>query len=320
MPFQDTDADMSSHGHTVVIPLYNKAAYIGDAIASLAVQEVLPCELIIVDDASTDDSLSQARAALSRHAEAFAKTRIKVIALDRNGGPGAARNAGLDRATGETISCLDADDSYRPDALRRVAEAMRDHDLQLLVIGFDSEPSGERFPDLDALGSELVPLAQDLFLLPAPMHTAGCPAFFMGRASNVVVRRACLAAHRYHATSRLNEGIDFWYRVVKDIAAQCGRVGLIETPLIRFRILDDSLSHRPFTDWRAFEVPPTILRCLDSTDADDQRLVTMLGQRWCEHAMYSLSDAAQQRAFLDHHRALLQRIGVEPLETAGSPA
>ncbi|WP_371926316.1 glycosyltransferase family 2 protein, partial [Chromobacterium sp. S0633] len=41
--------------HSVIIPLYNKRAYIGETIASLAAQEKAPHEIIIVDDASTDD-------------------------------------------------------------------------------------------------------------------------------------------------------------------------------------------------------------------------------------------------------------------------
>ncbi len=298
--------------HSIVVPLYNKSSYIAEAIASLAAQGKSPDQIIIVDDASTDDGPEHARRALSEHARALRGTQVELVRLASNHGPGHARNIGLERATGDLIGFLDADDCYRPDALRRIADNMCDHDLDMVVLGYASDPEGERFPDIGALADESTAIAPDLFLLPEPLRTAGCPEFMMGRASNVVVRRAWLAGHRYDEASRLNEGIDFWYRVLKGIAAQPGaRVGLIAAPLIRFRILDDSLSHRVCDDWRQLQVPPSIARHADSEDSDDRRLVTMLGQRWLDHAMSSLPGAEQRFAFIDHHLPLLTRIGIQ---------
>lgn len=298
--------------HSVVIPLYNKRDYIGETIASLAAQEMLPSEIFIVDDASTDDSARQAELALSRYAAAFAaSTRAEVVRMTKNGGPSVARNAGLDRATGDVISFLDADDRYRPDGLKNIAGRMRDHSLEMVVLGYDSDPPGEYFPDLSALAGEWIQVAEDVFLLPDPLRTAGHPEFIMGRASNVAVRRRWLDRHRYHVGSCLNEGIDFWYRVLKEIAASEGaRVALISAPLIRFRILDDSLSHRHYADWRLLEVPPTVIRYSDSADVNDRRLVELLGRRWLQHAMRTLPDQHQKQSFLDHHRLLLSRIGL----------
>ena len=297
--------------HSVVVPLFDKRAYIGETIASLAAQEQPPDEILVVDDASTDGSAQEAERALARHAEELRVTRTEVVRRARNAGPGAARNVGIERATGDLISFLDADDCYRSDGLRAIGERMRAHALDLAVLGYESDPPGERFPDHALLAGELVELADDVFLLPEPLRTAAHPEFFMGRASNVVVRRRWLGPHRYCVASRLNEGIDFWYRVLKDIAAHAGaRVGLIAAPLVRFRILGDSLSHRLCRDWRALELPPTILRYADSTDAHDRRLVDMLGRRWLEHALQVLPDVGQKRAFVAHHRAFLARLGV----------
>jgi len=296
--------------HTVVIPLHDKREYIADTLASLAMQERPPDQLIVVDDASTDDSLAVARAALAAHAHALRGCATEVLALPRNVGPGGARNAGLARARGEIVSFLDADDRYRPDALRTISDRMRSHALELAVLGFDSDPVGERFPEPGTLDAELRALADDTHLLPAPLRAAGHPAFLMGRASNVAVRRRWLDGLRYHTGARLNEGIDFWYRALRAIVAQGGRVGLIEAPLIRFRIVADSLSHRPPADWRALPPPPSVLRYLDSDDIDDRRLATMLAARWREHAMAALADDAQRHAFLAHHAALFARVGV----------
>lgn len=294
--------------HTVVIPLYDKAAWIGETIASLAMQEEPPSELIVVDDASTDDSVEVARAALAAFSRACPRTRVQLVELPRNLGPGGARNAGLERATGELLSFLDADDRYRPDCLRLVGERMREHDLALAVLGYD-EGGFDAFPDLSALAGEIEAIAPGLWHLPDPLRTVACPAFFMGRASNVVVRRCWIGSNRYHADSRLNEGIDFWYRVLKTIRTYPGtRVALMDEPLIDFRVLADSLSHRPCPDWRGLEVPPTIRRFVGSGDRDDRRLMGMLGERWLEHAMHSLPSRRQKLAFVMHHLPLLARL------------
>jgi len=303
--------------HTVVIPLHDKRDYIAETLASLAGQTQPPDQLVLVDDASTDDSLAIARDALATHARALRDCTIEVLALPRNVGPGGARNAGLARARGEIVSFLDADDRYRPDALRTIGERMRTYDLALAVLGYDSDPQGERFPEPGTLDTELHPLADDTHLLPMPLRTAGHPAFLMGRASNVAVRRRWLDGLGYHTEARLNEGIDFWYRVLRAIVAHGGQVGLIGTPLIRFRIVADSLSHRPPADWRAIPPPPSVLRYVDSDDADDRRLAAMLAARWRDYALAVLADPAQRRAFLEHHRDLLARVDTDAL---ASPA
>jgi len=197
----------------VVIPLFNKRAYVAETIASLAAQQSPPDHLIVIDDASTDDSAEVAAQALAGHAAAFAATRVELRRCPRNAGPGAARNIGIGRAATELILCLDADDTLRPDALHRVREAMSRHRLGMMMLGFESDPVGEAFPDMALLaGESLVPLEHGLFLLGDPLHIAAHPDFFMGRASNVAVRRSQLGNHRYCTDARLNEGVDLWYR------------------------------------------------------------------------------------------------------------
>jgi glycosyltransferase involved in cell wall biosynthesis len=312
-----SDAErLSCSGHTVVVPLYNKAAWIGETIASLAEQTQPPDQLVIIDDASTDGSMEAAYDALSAHGAALSGCRIDLVALPRNGGPGAARNAGLARAEGERISFHDADDIYRADALHTIGERMRSHRLGMAVLGYDSAPQGERWPEPNMLVGGLVPLEADTFLMTDPLRTVAHPAFVMGRASNVAARRTLLSHTKYHTGVRLNEGIDFWYRVLKAAVREGVRVGLITAPLIRFRILEDSLSHRLPSHWRELEVPPSLLRFAESCDADDQRLNAMLARRWVDHARKTLPNPAQMRDFLNHHHPLLVRCGVADAEVA----
>jgi teichuronic acid biosynthesis glycosyltransferase TuaG len=92
---------------SVVIPCYCCADTIGRAVASVLNQTVLPAELLLVDDASGDDTLDVLRVLEAAH-----KEFIRVISLASNGGPGLARNAGWDVATNPWIAFLDADDVW----------------------------------------------------------------------------------------------------------------------------------------------------------------------------------------------------------------
>ncbi|WP_448663695.1 glycosyltransferase family 2 protein [Sphingomonas sp. CJ20] len=290
----------------VVIPLFDKRAFVAETIASLAGQEAPPDALILVDDASIDGSAEVAEQALAHHAAAFAATRVEWVRRTVNGGPGAARNSGIERADCELLLCLDADDRLRPDALRRMRDVMDRHALAMAVIGFASEPIGEVFPDLALLAGELAPIEEGLFRLAEPLRAVAHPEFMMGRASNVVVRRRWLGEHRY-ASARLNEGVDLWYRVLKDVVAAGAHAGLIAAPLIRFRVSPDSLSHRRCPDWRALDVPPTVLRYRTSADPCDRRMAAMLVARWRDHALAVLPEE-QRSPFLAQYRDLFEAI------------
>ncbi len=97
-----------------IIAAYNAEVDIARAIESALAQRDVSVEVIVVDDCSRDRTVEIARA--------FPPEQVKVIALDQNHGPGGARNAGLDAATGRWISVLDSDDTVRPDRLRRMID------------------------------------------------------------------------------------------------------------------------------------------------------------------------------------------------------
>ena len=97
---------------SIIIPAFNAAPVIGDAIRSAQAQSEAHVEMVVVDDASTDDTAVVVEGLAARDA------RVRLLRMERNGGPGVARNAGLDAARGEWIALLDADDRYHPQRLR----------------------------------------------------------------------------------------------------------------------------------------------------------------------------------------------------------
>ena len=125
---------------TVVIPCYNYARYLRQAVASVLSQADVAVDVIIVDDASTDDSLALARELASGDA------RVAAIAHARNTGPVETFNDGLAQASGEFLVRLDADDLLTPGSLARAVAVMRAHPRVGLVYGHPLHFSGERLP------------------------------------------------------------------------------------------------------------------------------------------------------------------------------
>ena len=104
---------------SIVIPLYNKAAVICRTMESVKQQIFSDFEILIVNDGSTDDSLSVLMDFLSEN-EAVFKNSVRLIEQE-NKGVSAARNQGIKEARGEIIAFLDADDEWLPDYLKTIA-------------------------------------------------------------------------------------------------------------------------------------------------------------------------------------------------------
>lgn len=94
---------------SVVIPAYNQARYLGEAIQSVLDQTYPHFEIIVVNDASPDDSADLTRS--------FDDPRITLLEHDVNRGLSAARNTGIRAAKGQIIALLDADDEFLPEKL-----------------------------------------------------------------------------------------------------------------------------------------------------------------------------------------------------------
>lgn len=98
---------------SVIVPLYNKAAWIDRCLNSIAAQSFTNYELVVVDDGSTDNG--------TKKVEARTDPRIRLV-RQANAGPGAARNRGVAESRGRLIAMLDADDAWDPHYL---AESIR---------------------------------------------------------------------------------------------------------------------------------------------------------------------------------------------------
>ena len=94
---------------SVVIPTYNRASFIIRAIESVLCQTYKPVEIIVVDDGSTDNTVSIVKQTNDQ--------RVRCIVLGKNSGAQYARNIGIKEANGDWIAFLDSDDEWLPDKL-----------------------------------------------------------------------------------------------------------------------------------------------------------------------------------------------------------
>ena len=133
-----TNARPARPSLTVIVPAHQARAVLPESLGALRRSEGLPeaWELIVVDDASTDDTTLQA----ARFADV-------VVSLPGNPhGPGYARNRGVEASRGDLIVFVDADVVVRPDALARLTRCFREHPDVAAVFGaYDNAPRDQGF-------------------------------------------------------------------------------------------------------------------------------------------------------------------------------
>lgn len=291
---------------SVIIPLYNKEAYIEETLNSIADQQKAVDEIIIVDDASTDNSLAIVKAYLPIMAEKLTNTKVQVIELTENRGPGFARNKGLMAASGEIISFLDADDLYDKELIQQADYLFEQKQCDFLVLGIELFPAQLRLPDLSKLWSSIKPVSVQSYRIEAVMRAITSPHFIMGVGSNVMVRRAFVENIRYNEKAQLNEGIDFWYQVLKEVLkSRQDHVFLLDGGYLKVRQTPGSLSRKTYPRWHDVPFPPTLQRLEKSKDNYDQQLIGVISGRWIKHGIRNIESRRQRLVFIIRYRQLI---------------
>ncbi|MBK5570213.1 glycosyltransferase family 2 protein [Ensifer sp. SSB1] len=112
-----------------VVAAYNAADTIRRAVLSALAQENVDLEVIVVDDCSADNTCAVV--------EEIADPRVRLLRLEKNRGPGGARNAGLEAARGTWIAILDADDTISPRRLSRMIDLASTAGAEIAVDNID---------------------------------------------------------------------------------------------------------------------------------------------------------------------------------------
>jgi glycosyltransferase involved in cell wall biosynthesis len=191
---------------SIIVPTYNRASSVGNAIRSALAQDLSALEVVVADDGSSDgtDAL----------VAALDDSRVRYLALAHLG-VGAARNAGARAARGEFLIFLDSDDELCPEALTRFAELTPSHDVVVSGWYFVAPTSAERntiLPDADAV-------ARTRF------HAFQAGAF--------AIRRATFdTAGGYDEELHYSENTELAWRVRQLLLQTGGCVGAVAAPLV----------------------------------------------------------------------------------------
>jgi glycosyltransferase involved in cell wall biosynthesis len=191
---------MSAAPVSVVIPTYNYAHFIGEAIDSVLAQTMPALEIIVVDDGSTDDT----RERVAKYGD-----RVRYI-HQANRGLSAARNTGIAAARGEFVALLDADDRWKPGKLAAQWAEFTGPDIGLVYCGKEVFHEQGRVSLVPAVKAE-ADRALEL-LLTANLF---CP-------SSVIMRRECFAkCGTFDETLRKVEDREMWIRIAKQFRLAC---------------------------------------------------------------------------------------------------
>lgn len=115
---------------SIIVPAWKAAAFIDRTIESVVAQTYPHWEMLIADDCSPDNTREVVEQWVRKDA------RVQLIALAKNGGPAAARNAAIERARGRWIAFLDSDDMWLPTKLERSLAHAGAHSAALVFTGF----------------------------------------------------------------------------------------------------------------------------------------------------------------------------------------
>lgn len=196
---------------SVVIPTYNRAAYLPATVESVMAQSVQVHEILIVDDGSTDET--------ERIVHSFAGP-IRYF-QQRNRGPAAARNLGIREATGELIALVDSDDLWEPDKLARQLVLLDDPEVGLVhtaarIIDGRGRETGAVWGKPAYQGHVF-----DRLLVANGIN-----------ASSVLTRRSLLLeVGAYDERFPCLENWELWVRL-----SRCCAFAYVDSPLIRYRV------------------------------------------------------------------------------------
>lgn len=196
---------------SIIIPTYNRSAKLKKSIESVLQQSYTNFELLIVDDASTDDTQAMV--------EAISDERIRYIKQTVNGGASAARNEGVRQADAPLIAFQDSDDIWKPEKLEKQMVYWQQHpEYAMVYCAYKKYIDGQEIvvPNANWRGS----LEGKLFSWLAQRNSIGAPTMLM--------KRECfLYAGGFDTDLRALEDWDFALRFSAKYA-----IGYVDEPLV----------------------------------------------------------------------------------------
>lgn len=310
---------------SVIVPCYNAQEYVRECLDSLAAQSWTDFEVIAIDDGSADDTA----AVLEAYAEQRPELSLRLISQP-NAGVSAARNAGLDLATGDYVTFVDADDTVEPEYLRTLHDALEG-------VGAGTDARQERAPDTEAAdpASASDPRAASSSADPVGLSVVGIGGDGYGRQSGDFeglieredfIHELWLTDHLWGSTcnklfhrSIIEEhgiGFDPELRIMEDMffvmryCEHIDRMRVVKDHLYIYRSRSDSAMHRGFVPAN-MSVIDTFQRMLalplNNRDREIIELHQVNGLMWIVRTLYQTGTPDQIATYEPTLRAEIAR-------------
>ena len=210
---------------SIIIPVYNTEKYIRQCLGSVIKQSLKEIEIIVINDGSTDSSLSIINE--------FAKndSRIKVINKE-NGGVSSSRNAGLEIAKGEFIQCLDADDWLEVNAYFELYQYAKENDLDMVVYDFH-KIYGEEKRYIQAATNELRGINSGDKYLKSMMRCQ-----FVNYVGNKFVKRGFYSDIRFPTDISHGEDVN----AMSKLFFEAKNIGYLQKPFFNYRRHEEQMT------------------------------------------------------------------------------
>lgn len=242
---------------SVVLPTYNRSEYIKYSIFSVLNQTYKNIEIIICDDASTDDTLNEINSIKSNSC-----FPMHVEVLPRNLGVSAARNRAIFLAKGELIAFLDSDDYWKPDKIEKQVNFLGNNP-DYIGVGCSFESFDGK--QVLSLFKPVRQITRDNELYELLCHCYITTSCF------IVKKDSLILAGLFDLSLNITEDRDLWWRLPR-----LGRVGFINEVLVTYRVHNKSISKLSISSTAKTYIPTiekTVWFWRDYLSTREQRLI-----------------------------------------------
>lgn len=229
---------------SVIIPVYNAEKYLRKCIEQISSQTYTNTEIILVDDGSSDNSLSICR-------EYSAKdSRIRVFTKE-NAGVSSARNMGMDEATGQWIMFLDSDDWLENNAIEKLVTTASDNEADVVLFEYSVD-----YPDGRSVVHQHKNLEGKMSIQNAVYHTiSGTNRFAWSK----FYKREFVSSTRFD--ENIHHGEDTLFACL--VMAKCKSAYFLANPLYRYVQSEGSATRKTYFNKRLLSGKEAYLRLID---------------------------------------------------------
>lgn len=205
---------------SIITPTYNSAKYIAETIQSVQNQTYQNWEWIIIDDGSSDDTEIVVNSLKEKD------KRIQFFKLEQNSGPAIARNTGIEKAKGNFMTFLDADDIWFPNFIENSINTIKESGVSFVFSSYRRSNESLEFVYSDFIVPQKVTYTDILKSNSISCLTAFLDIYKLGKKFMPIIRK--------------RQDMGLWLKYLKEIPYAYG----IEEPQAIYRIRENSLSRK----------------------------------------------------------------------------